>query len=188
MGPVRVESICLSEYPNSVIAWDSPSSEKSMIKCQEAASGLRSLFVQLKVTGKQKPNTYLFTSEDNSFTDDEVRVTGCLARIDVLKAVSSNTKNNLPGVLQSPVSPVLNVGIQVEGLDLSGELKNIDKKKAQAEKFLGDVKKKTQIADYDTKTPAAIKEKNQEKISALEKELEELENSRGFITDAMGGK
>ena len=80
------------------------------------------------------------------------------------------------------VNSEIQVYIMLKGMvDFAAEIKKLEKKKTKVEPALKSLKAKMAMPSYEEKTPDAVKNKNNDKLAAYEKEICDLNTAiEGF--------
>jgi len=118
----------------------------------------------------------------DSIDDHMLRNIKTLAKLGSCEKVLSQPKGTLPSVFNMDI----NVALDVKDLvDLSKEKVKLDKRLAACETKIASIKKKQDSADYATKVPDNVKEKNVQTIIENENEIVEVRKAMDQLAAAM---
>ncbi|CDJ58828.1 At1g14610, related, partial [Eimeria maxima] len=172
----KYESICISDYPQSVLAWTNPALDTNMQQLQQIVGHFRSLLAALEIPPKVKPQGYVLlrdeAKEQMGFFKDTAQTVAILAK---LKDVQFITDSPPSGCASDVVSPHLTIYLSIsEGVNIAQTLEKLKKKQANLLSRMDVYIKKIQEPNFD-KAPEAVREAALQKKADLEKELQQLE-------------
>lgn len=185
----KAESICIAEFPETVVGWTSARIEDQMEILKQVIGAFRSQLAQLGVKNNARPKAFVYFS-----TEDEQRLMNLtahhvvtLAKLDSLEVLKTGTKPDGASVVVSVVSDKCSVYIEAAGLvDFKVEVDKLIKKRGLVEKSLQGLEKKKSMAGYEEKVPADVRAETQEKEDSLRTQLREIDSAIDTLKVAGG--
>ncbi|CAD7944238.1 unnamed protein product [Amoebophrya sp. A25] len=202
-NPNKYESICIASYPLGVRSWQDETSEKLMKEAKEIVGAFRSSQSALNIPNKAPPAFVVSTSSSSTSTNSTVKtadlsspevlsIIKTLAKVGSIQYVKQGTKEaetTLKGALLSLVNLEISIGLDVRDMvDLNAYIEKLQKQRKLAAASLEGTLKKTQAADYATKTPEEIQAKNEQQIKEKQTTIAEIDQQIASVEMAMKQK
>lgn len=184
-SPNKYESITIAPYPVHVNAWVNEAIEEEFEVISEIAKQFRSQRTSMGFELAARPKCYV-RHTDEYWTGrlpslaSQIGKLGWVGPAQVLKSDSQPE-----GTLQAVVHKDCFIYLEVAGLDLSQQLKKLEKKVDSCKKTVKGFETKMSIPNYEEKVPESIREKNAEGLKAAQVELEETERAMATIKKVM---
>jgi len=180
-GPDRPEALIIADFPRVGDAPRDAEAEADVERLMAVITGVRNIRGELSIPpSKAVPAVLRAPSEaDLSALDAEREVLRRLAR---LESVSFQVGGERPKGAAMQLAGAIEVYVPLAGLiDFAGELSRLDKAIGKAAKSAEGVAKKLANPKFLANAPDAIVEKEREKQTALEGQLEKLRHGRETI-------
>lgn len=170
-------SICVAAYPrhSDLSMFEDSNLEKDVTFMNHFIKTIRVARAAYELPNKVKTDCFVVSSEPSLDTVlKEESVTLCA--LSYSKSISVVDPAQVPvGCVTAVVSDKCTAYILLKGLiDLSKEEDRINKKVAFNQQQIGKLKEAMSKTDYEDKVPQEVREKNSEKLTSLEGEVDEL--------------
>ncbi|KAF4677606.1 hypothetical protein FOL47_000561 [Perkinsus chesapeaki] len=183
----KAESIVVADYPQPVMSWRNLDVEEEMAILQTTTSSLRSQAASLGLPPKARPHAYIraVDPEARRVLPKIADHVATMAKLSSLKVIEDASE--VPaGTIANVVSEHVTTFMEVAGLvDLSAELKKIEKKMGITQHNLQTYVSKREVPDYEEKVPPQVRHANAAKEESYRAELAEQEKVIAQIKAAM---
>jgi valyl-tRNA synthetase len=165
-GDPITETIMLTKFPVELSEWNQPQAEADFESVNKVVRASRSLLSDYNIL--KNGTLFVQTSNQSLFkilqSDAAIITSGLVKGASSLKVL--NKDEEIPvGCAVYTLSEDSNVYLLVKGMvDFDAEVSKLETKKQKAEKELGDLKKKTEAPNYETKVKADVREATSAKV------------------------
>jgi len=176
-----IASITIAPYPKPFAPASFASNEiEEMNQLSEMTTGVNAIRAQYNLTS-QKPEVYLRPATDDlidtlaSFSKRYQHVLMTLSKISKITTLSSSTEQLPKGCALYLQKGLAEVYVHLAGMvDFKKESARLGKKVAQVQKKLDSLVKRTTMANYETKVPQHVRDRNTQQIEGAKFELQKL--------------
>jgi len=187
-SPTKHKSICIAPYPLHVSGWFNFQVEADMEAASEIAKHFRSQKTSLGLAPNARPKGFVTHGDADTrkrlqSIASQVGRMGGVGDVTVLDEGAADPR----GTLKDVVNKQCLIFTEVAGIDLTQELKKLEKKLETAEKMVESYVKKMSVPGYEDKVPKDVRDKNTEMCDANKKECDELRSALANIKAAMKG-
>ncbi|OEH77646.1 valyl-tRNA synthetase [Cyclospora cayetanensis] len=185
----KAESICISNYPQHVLAWTDAALDTNMQQVQQIVGRFRSLLAALEIPPKVKPEGFVLVNGTAPQVPFLRSTSSIMAILSKLKEVAVITDAPPTGCVSDVVTPQITIYLKIgDGVNLAQTLDKLEKKRANlvskndswrgsprniAVTVIESYIKKVNDPNFD-KAPDAVRDAALEKKADLEKELQLL--------------
>jgi valyl-tRNA synthetase len=184
-SPNKYDSVTIAPYPIHVHAWVNEVIEEEMEVIAAIAKQFRSARTSMGFELAARPTVFVRHNDDywTGRLPSLAAQIGKMGWVGEMQVLKSDSKPN--GTLQDVVNKDCLIYLEVTGLDLSQQLKKLEKKVDDRQKAIKSLEAKMSIPNYEEKVPPSIQDKNTENLKAAKVELEETKRAMASIKEVM---
>lgn len=169
------ESLVIAEFPKECVSFADEGVEDVYSQLQLVVGKFRSQLADLGITRKHNPVIYIRASDpkiQKVFAEESAVFTSLIKAGET--HVLGKDAAEPEGCLKSFINESLEIYVKVVGvIDVSLEVKRIDKRQAQLTDLATKLKAKIEAPGYADKVPEKVRTENAEKLASYERELAE---------------